>query len=55
MVDPSTPPAARVRAADCVLRHAKESLQEEDILVRIEALEQGRDETTKTASLPNAA
>ena len=55
VVDPNTPPAARVRAADCVLKHATEALQQEDMLVRIETLEQRRDEAATTISLPKAA
>jgi len=40
MVDPSTPAATRVRAADRVLDHAKDALENEDIEVRVAALEQ---------------
>jgi transposase-like protein len=34
MVDPNAPAAARVRAADCVLDHAKHATENEDIEVR---------------------
>lgn len=39
MVDPSTPAASRVRAADNVLDHAAKSLEIEDIEVRVAELE----------------
>jgi transposase-like protein len=40
MVDPATPPATRVRAADSVLDHAAKAIEIEDIEVRVSALEQ---------------
>jgi hypothetical protein len=40
MVDTSTPPSVRVRAADSVLGHAKHAIEIEDIEVRVAALEQ---------------
>jgi hypothetical protein len=40
MVDPGTPPATRVRAADSVLDHAAKAIELEDIEVRVTALEQ---------------
>jgi transposase-like protein len=42
MVDPAAPAAARVRAADCVLKRAAQGLEDEDALVRIDALERVR-------------
>ncbi len=39
MVDPNTPVASRVRAADSVLDHAAKSLQIEDIEARVSELE----------------
>jgi uncharacterized protein (DUF1778 family) len=39
MVDPSTPAAARVRAADCILARANQGLENEDYDLRIAALE----------------
>jgi hypothetical protein len=40
MVDASTPPSVRVRAADSVLDHAKQAIEIEDVEVRVAALEQ---------------
>jgi hypothetical protein len=40
MVDVSTPASTRVRAADCILEHAKQALEIDDIQVRLTALEQ---------------
>ena len=39
MVDPATPPATKVRAADSVLSHAAKAIEIEDIEVRVAALE----------------
>ena len=39
MVDPSTPPATKVRAADSVLDHAAKAIELEDIEARVAALE----------------
>jgi hypothetical protein len=39
MVDPSTPPSTKVRAADSVLDHSAKSIEIEDIDVRVAALE----------------
>lgn len=39
MVDGNAPPAARVRAADRVLGHARQSAEIEDVLLRVAALE----------------
>jgi hypothetical protein len=49
MVDPSTPAATRVRAADRVLDHAKDALENEDIEVRVAALEQAARQKTRRA------
>jgi len=40
MVDKEAPAGSRVRAADCVLDHAKSAIEIEDIEVRLERLEQ---------------
>jgi anti-sigma regulatory factor (Ser/Thr protein kinase) len=40
MVDAGTPASTRVRAADCILGHAKQALEIDDIQVRLTALEQ---------------
>jgi hypothetical protein len=40
MVDPAVPPAVRFRAAECVLNQAQKWIELEDVLVRLEALEQ---------------
>ena len=39
MVDQTTPPASRVRAADCVLDHANKAMELEDIESRVSELE----------------
>ena len=39
MVDKDAPAGSRVRAADCVLDHAKDAMETEDIQVRVERLE----------------
>jgi hypothetical protein len=41
MVDPTTPPATKVRAADSILNHAAKAIEIEDIEARVAALEQG--------------
>lgn len=40
MVDPNAPASTRVRAADCILEHAKHAIETEDLEVRVAALEQ---------------
>lgn len=40
MVEPGTPASARIRAADCVLDHAKQTIELEDVEARVAALEQ---------------
>jgi hypothetical protein len=42
MVDPSTPASVRVRAADCVLARGNQGLENEDLHVRLAALERAR-------------
>jgi len=49
MVDQSTPPASRVRAADCVLDHAAKTMEFEDIESRLSELERSV-ESSKTGS-----
>jgi hypothetical protein len=39
MVDPKTPPATRVRAADSILNHTAKAIEIEDIEARVAALE----------------
>jgi len=39
MVDPSAPASARVRAADCILARGNQGLENEDLDVRLAALE----------------
>ena len=39
MIDPSSPPSCRVRAADSVLDHAAKAIELEDIEARLAALE----------------
>src|SRR5450432_1174333 len=39
MVETSSPPSVRVRAADSVLNHAKQAIEIEDVEVRVAALE----------------
>jgi hypothetical protein len=39
MVDPATPPATKVRAADSVLDHSAKAIELEDIEARVAALE----------------
>jgi transposase-like protein len=50
MVDPSTPPSTRVRAADSVLDHAAKAIEIEDIEVRVTDLERAA-EVSKSALL----
>ena len=45
MVDPATPPATKVRAADSVLGHAAKGIEIEDIEARLSALERTTAET----------
>jgi hypothetical protein len=44
MIDPATPPAVKVRAADSVLSHAAKAIELEDIEARLGALERGVEE-----------
>jgi len=39
MIDPSTPPSVRIRAADSVLEHSAKSIELEDIEARVAELE----------------
>jgi len=39
MLDPATPPATRVRAADSILDHTTKAIEIEDIEARVAALE----------------
>ncbi|MGO9242750.1 MAG: hypothetical protein ACLQBJ_18260 [Bryobacteraceae bacterium] len=40
MVEPGTPASTHIRAADCVLDHAKQAIEREDVEARVAALEQ---------------
>ena len=44
MLDPATPPATRVRAADSVLNHTIKVVEEEDLEARVAELEKSADE-----------
>jgi hypothetical protein len=48
MVDPATPPATKVRAADSVLGHAAKAIELEDIEARVAELERTAIERAKT-------
>jgi hypothetical protein len=39
MIDPNAPASTRLRATECVMNHATEAIEIEDILVRLAALE----------------
>ena len=39
MVDPSTPPAAKVRAADSILNHTTKAIEIENLEARLSELE----------------
>jgi len=39
MVDPDTPPATKVRAADSILNHSAKAIEIEDIEARVSELE----------------
>ena len=45
MLDPSTPPATKVRAADSILNHTIKAMETEDLEVRIADLEQAAEDT----------
>jgi len=45
MVDPSTPPATKVRAADSVLDHSAKAIEIEDLEVRLTELERATEAT----------
>ncbi len=44
MVDPSTPPSTKVRAADSVLDHSAKAIEIEDIEARVTELERAADQ-----------
>ena len=48
MVDPATPPATRVRAADSVLGHSSKAIEIEDIEARVADLERTDAERSKS-------
>ena len=45
MVDPKTPPATKVRAADSVLNHTAKAIELEDIEARVSELERAAEES----------
>lgn len=45
MLDPSTPASARVRAADCILARGNQGLENEDLHIRLAALERAAELT----------
>lgn len=45
MLDPATPPATKVRAADSVLDHTEKAIQLEDIEARLAELERAAEQT----------
>ena len=50
MVDASAPASARVRAADRILERAKQGMENEDIEVRVAALEQAAEPAKRPGS-----
>lgn len=49
MVDPNTPPATRVRAADSILNHTAKAIEIEDIEARVSELERTAGVSRSTA------
>jgi hypothetical protein len=47
MVDPATPPATKVRAADSILSHTSKAMEIEDIEARVTTLEDAGDASKK--------
>jgi hypothetical protein len=45
MIDPNTPPAVKVRAAECILDHGLKAIEVEDIEVRVSELERAAEES----------
>jgi transposase-like protein len=45
MLDPTTPPSTKVRAADSILNHTIKAIEEEEIEARVAILERSADET----------
>src|SRR5579864_8282463 len=46
MLDASTPPATKVRAADSILNHTSKAIEIEDVEARVAALEKAAETTT---------
>ena len=46
MLDPTTPPATKVRAADSILNHTAKAIEIEEIAARVKALEDATDAKT---------
>lgn len=47
MVDPATPPATKVRAADSVLSHSAKAIEIDDIGARVSQLERPAEASTR--------
>lgn len=47
MVDPATPPAVKVRAAECILDHGLKAIEVEDIEARVTELERAAEGAKK--------
>ena len=47
MLDPATPPATKVRAADSILNHTIKAIETEDIEGRLAELERATEESTR--------
>jgi hypothetical protein len=45
MLDPATPPATKVRAADSIMDHARKAIEIEDIEARVAVLEQSTNQS----------
>jgi hypothetical protein len=48
MADPKTPASIRARTSQFIVEHANKSLEQEDVLVRLAALERAAEESKKT-------
>jgi hypothetical protein len=48
MLDPATPPATKVRAADSILDHTIKAIETEDIDARVTELEKAAELTKKS-------
>jgi hypothetical protein len=48
MVDPASPPAVKIRAAELVLTHGLKAIEVEDIEARVSELERAKEESNQT-------